>query len=123
MNTRAEFEQEKDGRWVATFPGVRGAVGYGSTRHEAAVGLTVSALHVLADRVESGDLKVQDEPVRILLSAAEDQLAGVLVGLVLGLESGHTPNAETIAAIEELERWWVRVSEVEELMAELNADD
>jgi predicted RNase H-like HicB family nuclease len=77
MNTRAEFEQEKDGRWVATFPGVRGAVGYGSTRHEAAVGLTVSALHVLADRVESGDLKVQDEPVRILLSAAEDQFDGL----------------------------------------------
>ena len=123
MNIRAEFEQEKGGRWVATIPGVREVVGYGSTRHEAVVGLTVSALHVLADQVKSGQLKVEDEPVRILLpSAADDRLAGYFLGLLLGPE-GHTPNAETIAAIEELESGGGESFEdFEDLIAKLNAD-
>ena len=41
MNICAEFEREKDGRWVATIPGVPGTRDYGSTRLEAAIGVTV----------------------------------------------------------------------------------
>jgi hypothetical protein len=83
MNICAEFEQEKKGgRWVATIPGVREVVGYGSTRHQAAVGLTVSALHVLADRVKGGQLKVEeaeDEPIGIFLSSATIRPKGRLL--------------------------------------------
>jgi hypothetical protein len=95
MNIRPEFEQEKDGSWVAKIPGVRDVVGYGWTRHEAAVGLTVSALHVLADRVKTGQLEVEeaeDEPVGIFLaSRADDLLALYFRALMHGLEGGHTP--------------------------------
>jgi len=95
MNIRAEFEQEKGGRWVAKIPGVRDVVGYGSTRDQAAVGLTVSALHIFADRIESGRLKVEeaeDEPVGIFLaSAADDVLALYFRALMHGLEGSHTP--------------------------------
>jgi hypothetical protein len=81
----------------------------------------VSALHVLADRIGSHQIKVEDEPRGILLAgAAEDELAGIL----LGLEAGHTPNAETIAAFEEFERDGGKsFNSIAELMAELNADD
>jgi hypothetical protein len=126
MNIRAEFERQKNGHWVATIPGVQEVSGYGSTRHEAAVELTVSALYVLADQVKSGQLKVEDEPAEILLpSAAEDRLAAILVWLLRGLEAeaAQTPNAETIAAIEELESGGGESCDsIEELMARLNAD-
>jgi hypothetical protein len=124
MNIRAEFEQEKGGRWVAKIPGVREVVGYGSTRHQAAVGLTVSALHVLADRIKTGQVEVEEEPVRIVIAGAEDHLllAAILFGLVQ--EGAHTPNAETIAAFEEYERDGGKsFDSVEELMAELDAGD
>lgn len=88
MNMCAEFEQEKGGRWLATIPEVPGAWSYGSPRHEAAMGLTVRALHVLADRIASHQPKVEDEPIEILLaSAADDRLSRILVELLLGLQN------------------------------------
>ena len=119
MTIQPEFEwEERSGRWVAKIPGIREVSGYGCTRHEAFVGLTVRALHVLADRIESGQLEVEDEAMGTLLSSAP------LVGFLFGLEAGHTPNAETIAAIEELESGGGEsASTIEELFAKLNADD
>ena len=120
MNISAEFEQEKDGRWVATIPGIRELAGYGSTRYEAAVGLTVRALRVMADRVESGQLKVEAEPGGNFISFTSGEL-GVITAM---LDAGHIPNAETIAAIEELESGGGETaSTIEELFAKLNADD
>lgn len=108
--------------------GFRKVVGYGSTRHEAAVGLTVRALRVLADRVKHGQVEVEDEPVRIVLSEEGRRfvldLSRLLSGLVLLGPEGHTPNAETIAAFEEYERNGGKsFNSIDELMAELNADD
>jgi hypothetical protein len=124
MNICAEFEREKDGRWVAMLPGFREVSGYGWTRHEAVVGLTVRALHVLADRAKSGQIEVEDDPVGVLLSRTRDELSNKLIAFVFGLESGHTPNAETIAAIEELESGGGEsAATIEELFAKLNADD
>ena len=89
MNIQPEFEQEeKGGRWIAKIPGVREVVGYGSTPHEAAVGLTVRALHVLADRVESGQIEVEEEPVRIFVAGAEKEVSRILVEFLAGLKEG-----------------------------------
>jgi hypothetical protein len=123
MNITAEFERQKDGSWIAKFPGVREVVGYGWTRHEAAVGLTANAVRVLAESIETGQVEVEEDPVRILIPAEHHLLlAEILFGLVR--ESFHIPNAETIAAIEELESGKGKSSNsIEDLMAELNADD
>jgi predicted RNase H-like HicB family nuclease len=96
MNIHAEFGREEDGRWVAEIPQLPGARAHGATRREAAIGVTIRAFHILADRVESGELKVEDEPKAIILGNRADTLAELLVG--------HTPSAEPIAAIEERER-------------------
>jgi hypothetical protein len=86
MNIQPEFEQEKDGRWVASIPGVR----EGSTQHEAAVDLTVSALHVLANRIQGGRVKVEDKlpGLRIGISGAADpQFFQRMAELLLELEA------------------------------------
>jgi hypothetical protein len=126
MTAELDVEQDKDGRWVAAIPDVPGVVGYGLTRQEAVVGLTVSGLHILADRIEGGQLKAEeaeDEPVAIFLptSAADARLVEILLKLLKG---DYTPNAETIAAIEELESGGGEsCHSIEELFARLNADD
>ena len=99
LDIRAEFERMANGRWVATIPGVpeTRVVGYGWSRHEAAVGLTVRALHIMADRFQRGELEVKDEPAGII------DLADSLSAMLTEFAGSHTPNAETIAAIEELE--------------------
>ena len=83
MNITAEFERQKDGSWIAKFPGVREVVGYGWTRHEAAVGLTANAVRVLAESIETGQVEVEEDPVRILIPADTTcYLAEILFGLV-----------------------------------------
>jgi hypothetical protein len=110
MNICAEFEEEKGGRWVATIREVPGARSYGSTRIEAAIGVTVRALRIL-----------KDEPDKVWIAGATDLLETMLAEFG---EVGHTPNVETIVAFEEYERDGGKsFSSVEELMAELNADD
>ena len=87
------------------------------TRHEAAIGVTARALHILADRVERGQLEVKDEPRMISVLDLIEMLAGVG-------EVGHIPNAETIAAIEAGRRGEVfKANSVEEFLVALNEDD
>jgi predicted RNase H-like HicB family nuclease len=100
MNIHAEFRRGEDGRWVAEIPELPGERAYGSTRREAAIGVTIRAFQVLADRVESGELKVEDKPRAIVLGDAADSLSE----LFIELQGSQAPTAETIAAVEELDR-------------------
>ena len=99
LDIRAEFERMANGRWVATIPGVpeTRVVGYGWSRREAAVGLTVRALHIMADRFQRGELEVKYEPAGII------DLADSLSAMLTEFAGSHILNATTIAAIEELE--------------------
>jgi hypothetical protein len=99
MNIHAEFGREEDGRWFAEIPQLPGARAYGGTRREAAIGVAIRAFHILAERVHSGELKVEDEPEAILLGGTADSLSELLVEL----PGSHTPAAKPIAAIEERE--------------------
>jgi hypothetical protein len=127
MNICTEFE---NGRWVATSPEVPELRAFGVTRHEAVVGVTVNALNLLAERVKSGDVDVADDSETLSLSlgraVTHDDVAALVSGVLHALEDlcGDVPNAETIAAIEELERGGGKsFDSIEELMADLNADD
>ena len=99
MNIHAEFGREEDGRWFAEIPQLPGAHAYGPTRREAAIGVTIRAFHILAERVHSGELKVEDEPQAIILGGTADSLSELLGEL----QAGHTPSAEPFAPIEKFE--------------------
>ena len=100
MNIHAKFGREEDGRWVAEIPRLPGARAYGATRREAAIGVTIRAFHILADRVQGGELKVEDEPEAIILGGTAETLAELLVEL----QGRHTPSAEPIVTIDERQR-------------------
>jgi hypothetical protein len=100
MNIHAEFGREEDGQWVAQIPGLPEARAYGSTRREAAIGVTILAFQILAERVESGELQVEDQPGAIIVGGT----AGSLSELFLEQPPGHTPSPEPIVGIEESER-------------------
>jgi hypothetical protein len=100
MNIPAEFAREEDGRWVAEIPQLPEARAYGPTRRKAAIGLTIRAFHILAERVASGELKVEDEPGAIILGNTAESFSELLVEL----HRGHTPSAEPIAASAESEK-------------------
>jgi hypothetical protein len=126
MNICTEFE---NGRWVATSPEVPELRATGVTRHEAVVGVTVNALRILAERVKNGDVSVDDDSETLSLSlgraAKHDDVAALVSGIHHALEDlcGDVPNAETIAAIEELEKGGGEsFDSFEDLMAKLNAD-
>jgi hypothetical protein len=91
----AEIEQEKEGRWVAKLPGVPELSVYGATRHEAAVRLTVSGLHLLAERIRSHAGETDsDEPSEIVgATAARDSIVAVLREMLAEV-SGLIPNAD-----------------------------
>ena len=94
MNIDAEFRQSEDGRWVAEIPQLSGARGYGPTRREAAIGVTIRAFHILAERVHSGELKVEDELAAIVLGGTADSLSDLLIEL----QRGHSPGPEPVPA-------------------------
>src|SRR5215467_4370302 len=100
MNIPAEFRHEEGGRWVAEIPELPEARGYGSTRREAAVGAIVRALRILADRIESGALKVEDESEAIFLGGAAESLSELLVEI----EGGRATDAEAVDTTEEPSR-------------------
>jgi predicted RNase H-like HicB family nuclease len=50
-----EFDQETDGRWIASVPELAGVHVYGSSRDEALAKVLSLAYTVLADEVEHGE--------------------------------------------------------------------
>jgi predicted RNase H-like HicB family nuclease len=52
VNFTIEYEQERDGRWLAEVVEIPGALAYGQTRQEAIAKVQALALRVLADRLE-----------------------------------------------------------------------
>jgi predicted RNase H-like HicB family nuclease len=60
---RVETEQEEDGRWIAEVPELPGVLAYGETRSQAVRRAQALSLHVLADRLEHGELLPQVEAV------------------------------------------------------------
>ncbi len=68
MNFNIEYEQEKDGRWIAEATGLPGVLAYGQTREEAMTKAETLALRVLAERLEHGEGR--PEPISISFIAA-----------------------------------------------------
>jgi len=56
LELTVEFDREEDGRWMATVPALSGVMVYGDTREDARRRVHALALHVLADRLEAGEL-------------------------------------------------------------------
>ncbi len=59
MNLMIEIEQEEDGRWIAEVIDLVGVLVYGQTREEAIAHVQALALRVLADRLEHGEIALQ----------------------------------------------------------------
>lgn len=56
MNFTIEIELEDDGRWIAEVMELPGVLVYGQTREEAIAKVQALALHVVADRLEHGEV-------------------------------------------------------------------
>lgn len=56
MNFTIEIEREDDGRWIAEVMELPGVLVYGQTRDEAVAKVQALALHVVADRLEHGEV-------------------------------------------------------------------
>ncbi|OKH41995.1 HicB family protein [Calothrix sp. HK-06] len=56
MNFTIEIEREEDGRWIAEVMELPGVLVYGQTRDEAVAKVQALALHVVADRLEHGEV-------------------------------------------------------------------
>ena len=57
MNFTIECEREADGRWIAEIAQLPGVLAYGSSADEATIKAQVLALRVLAEQLESNDLR------------------------------------------------------------------
>jgi predicted RNase H-like HicB family nuclease len=55
MNLNIEYEQERDGRWIAEVPQLPGVLCYGDTAESAMVKAEILALRVIAERLEHGE--------------------------------------------------------------------
>jgi predicted RNase H-like HicB family nuclease len=53
---RVETEQEADGRWIAEVPELPGVLVYGVSQEEAIRRAQALSLHVLAERLENGEV-------------------------------------------------------------------
>ena len=56
LEYKVTFDREVDGRWIAIVRDLPGVMVYGDTREEARRRVHALALHVLADRLEAGEL-------------------------------------------------------------------
>ena len=93
MNIPAELGREEDGRWFAEIPGLPEARAYGSTRREAAIAATIRVFHMLAERVHSGQLQVEDQPGSIILGGTAESLSALLIEPKRGRASSPQPIA------------------------------
>jgi predicted RNase H-like HicB family nuclease len=60
VNLHLDIDREVDGRWIAEVTDLPGALSYGPTREEAVAAVKALALRVLADRLQSGELRADD---------------------------------------------------------------
>lgn len=62
MNQRytIDTEEEADGRWIAEVPELAGCLVYGASRKQAAAKAVALALHILADRIENGEIQADE---------------------------------------------------------------
>jgi predicted RNase H-like HicB family nuclease len=60
MKYQIEFEQEKDGRWIAEIAALPGVMAYGSSRTDAESKVEAMALRVIADRIERENTTMTD---------------------------------------------------------------
>jgi predicted RNase H-like HicB family nuclease len=66
-----EFDREEDGRWVAVIETIPGCHVYGATRQEALAKVEALALHVVAERLEDGEINAEEAAsVNFVVSAA-----------------------------------------------------
>lgn len=65
-----EIDREEDGRWIAEIPELPGVMAYGDSQDEATQKVSVLALRVLADRIESGKPGPASEEFTVSLASA-----------------------------------------------------
>lgn len=124
MKMKVCLEEKGQREWVASVPEIPdlepGVIA--PTRLEALAGVTVQALNLLADRIKTGVVSVENIHIE---STGKEELVELIAEVLRELqEEAHSPNAETIAAFEEYEReGGKQFDTIEELFAELNADD
>jgi predicted RNase H-like HicB family nuclease len=116
MQLTVEFDREMDGRHIAEVPQLPGCLAYGRTREEADVRVRVLALRILADDVERGSLQTKD------IEDLSFDTTDIPTRRSSFSEAAHVPNAKTVAAMRE-PRNGPRFSSVEELLADLHAED
>jgi predicted RNase H-like HicB family nuclease len=57
MRYVVEVDLEADGRYIADVPGLPGVMAYGATREQAIAKCEALALHVIAERLEHGEMR------------------------------------------------------------------
>ncbi len=67
MNFSIEYEQEKDGRWLAEVPELPGVLAYGTNAEEAMLKVEALALRIIAERLEQGESR--PTPIHFSLAA------------------------------------------------------
>ena len=66
-----EFDREEDGRWIGLIESIPGCHVYGATRQEALTKVEALALHVVAERLEDGEITAEEAAsVNFVVSAA-----------------------------------------------------
>jgi predicted RNase H-like HicB family nuclease len=66
-----EFDREEDGRWIGLIEAVPGCHVYGATREAALAKVEALALHVVAERLEDGEISAEEAAsVNFVVSAA-----------------------------------------------------
>ncbi len=71
MTLTVEFDREEDGRWIALIEAIPGCHVYGATRQEALARVEALALHVVAERLEDGEIPAEEAAsVNFVVSAA-----------------------------------------------------
>ena len=66
-----EFDREEDGRWIGLIEAIPGCHVYGATREETLAKVEALALHIVAERLEDGEITAEEATsVNFVVSAA-----------------------------------------------------